>query len=259
MREMWQLPRTSVWGRARKTATVVALAWALVAVPLTLWMAMRAPAPAPTPAQRPLTAIESAAVRYGAQALLRNPVTITYTVTSPMAQLQVEETIDPTRGISHGEVRSGSQTAELLAVDGRVLLRGGSAFWSTLGVPTAEKDWIDIGDRLGTRVTFPLAQAADALVPGPESRIDSAPEGATTTTFRNPTVVAVFGSEGITTLTLSDRTGALSRPSGDALAKLAGTAPPDRDAKIATLAGSGGSLTVTPTTTTTSEAPDPPQ
>ena len=246
MREMWQLPKKSLRSRAWRILKIAALLWAAVALPLTLWLTLRTPTPTPAPTQRPLTTIEAAAVRYGSQALLTQPVALTSTVTSPMAQLQVEETVDPARGVIRGGVRSSSQTAELLVVADRVLLRGGSGFWASLGVPTAESGWVDVGDRLGAAVPFPLSQAAAALATGPQALMDSAPEGSTSATFHNGTLTAVFGDDGLTSITHGERTATVSHPNSDALAKLAASPPPDWDKAVATLSGSGGALTVIP-------------
>lgn len=243
---MWQLPRQSLWKRSRRAVTVTALVWALAAIPLVAWLALRTPPPAAAPEWRALTPVESAAVRYGGQALRTEPVSLTSTVTSPMAQLRVEETVDPARSVSTGVVRSGSETADMMAVGGRVLLRGGAPFWATLGVPTSEPGWVDVGDRLGVRVTFPLDQAAAAMVPGPQSQISG--NDPSSPTFRNGSLTAVFGGEGISALTFSGRTASVARPGGEALAKLAGVPPPDWEKSVATLSGSGGALTVTPAT-----------
>lgn len=248
MREMWQLPKRSVWSRLRKFLTVAGLVWAVAAVPLTLWLVDRNPTPPPAAAWRPLTAIEDSAVRYGAQSLRTEPVSLVSTVTSPMAQLRVEETVDPVRLVSVGVVRSGSQTAEFLAAGGRVLLRGGAAFWSTLGVPTAGRGWVDVGDRLGVRVAFPLDQAAAAMVPGSQMTISTTGDVTSSSVVRNGTVNTVFGKDGISAITLSERTATVSRPDGEALAKLAASPSPGWDAEVSVLAGSGGSLTVSPPT-----------
>ena len=246
MREMWQLPKKSLRSRAWHILKLAALLWAIVALPLTVWLAQRITPPPSPPAQRALTPMEAAAVRYGAQVLLTQPVNLTSTVTSPMAQLQVEETVDPARGVIRGTVRSSSQKAELLVVADRVLLRGGSGFWASLGVPTAESGWVDVGDRLGAAVPFPLSQAAAALATGPQALMDSAPEGSTSATFHNGTLTAVFGDDGLTSITRGERTATVSRPSGDSLAKLAASPPPDWDKAVAALSGSGGALTVIP-------------
>jgi len=243
---MWQLPKKSLRSRAWHILKLAALLWAIVALPLTVWLAQRITPPPSPPAQRALTPMEAAAVRYGAQVLLTQPVALTSTVTSPMAQLQVEETVDPARGVIRGTVRSSSQTAELLVVADRVLLRGGSGFWASLGVPTAESGWVDVGDRLGAAVPFPLSQAAAALATGPQALMDSAPEGSTSATFHNGTLTAVFGDDGLTSITRGERTATVSRPSGDSLAKLAASPPPDWDKAVAALSGSGGALTVIP-------------
>ena len=262
MREMWQLPKRSVWARLRKFLTIAGLIWAVAAVPLTLWLSARNPTPPPAAPWRELTSTENAAVRYGAQVLRTEPVSLTSTVTSPMAQLKVEETVDPVRGISTGVVRSGAHTADLLAVAGRVLLRGGPDFWSTLGVPTADPGWVDVGDRLGVRVTFPLDQAAAAMVPGAQMSISTTTDSSTSSVIRNDALNVVFGSDGISAITLSERTANVSRPSGDALTRLAATPPPGWDATVAVLTGTGGALTVTPPTPpppgAPSETPPPP-
>lgn len=253
MREMWQLPKRSVWSRSKRLLAAAVVVWAVVAVPLVIWLSQRiTPAPTPPP-QRALTAVEAAAVRYASASLLATPVTLTSTVTSPMAQLQVTETLDPIRRVGQGTVRSGSQTAELLVVGDRILLRGPAPFWSTLGIPTAEPGWVEVGDRLGATLQFPIADAAAALTPGPQAQMDSTTADAPTATFRNGTLTAVFNDSGLTTLTLGNRTTTVARPSGDQLAKLASSPPPEWDKAVATVTGNGGALTVSPAV-----APPPP-
>lgn len=246
MREMHQLPKPSVWRRSRRALTAVVLIWAVAAVPLTLWTGLRTPPPQEHPEWRALTVVEESAVRYGSRALRTEAFSLTSTVTSPMMELRVEETVDPTRTVSVGVVRSGSHTAQMVAANGRVLLRDGAPFWSTLGVPTADPGWVDVGDRLGVRVTFPLEQAAAAMVAGPQATISAG--SAETSTFRNGALTVVFGHTGVSTITFSERTAAVSGPNGYALAKLAGTPAPGWDAGVAALAGAGGALTVTPAT-----------
>ena len=255
MREMWQLPKRSVWDRLRKYLIVAGLIWAVAAIPLTVWLAERNPTPPPAAQWRPLTAVEDSAVRYGAQALRTEPVSLVSTVTSPMTQLRVEETVDPVRLVSVGVVRSGSQTAEFLAAGGRVLLRGSAPFWSTLGVPTADRGWVDVGDRLGVRVAFPLDQAAAAMVPGAQMSISTTGDTASSSVIRNGTVNTVFGKDGISAITLSERTATVSRPNGEELAKLAASPAPGWEADVSVLAGSGGSLTVSPPTPAPPGAP----
>ncbi len=255
MREMWQLPKRSAWSRLRKLLTVAGLVWAVAAVPLTLWLADRNPTPPPPAAWRPLTAVEDSAVRYGAQALRKDPVSLVSTVTSPMAQLRVEETVDPVRLVSVGVVRSGSQTAEFIAAGGRVLLRGSAPFWSTLGVPTSDRGWVDVGDRLGVRVAFPLDQAAAAMVPDAQMSVSTTGDMTSSSVVRNGAVNVVFGDDGISAITLSERTATVARPTGDALAKLAAAPAPDWDAEVSVLAGTGGALTVSPPTPAPPGAP----
>lgn len=245
MREMWQLPKQSAWRRLWRVVQVVALVWAVVAVPVTVWLSLRVTPAPPPPERRPLTVIEEAAVRYAAQTLRTTSTAVTETVTTPLAQLRVEQTFDPLRGVSTGTVHSGSQTAELLAVGGRVLLRGNAPFWSSVGVPTAETGWVEVDDRLGMSLLYPLTRAAGALTTDPKSTVTGSPAAAVT--FRNGSVTATFSSDGLTSVTVGDRTATVNRPTDAALAKLAASPPPGWDAvPPAVLSGGGGVLVVTP-------------
>lgn len=246
MREMWQLPKKSLRSRAWLILKVVTIVWAVMAVPITIWLSGRTTPPPPLAPERSLTAVDSAATRYASQALLSQPVTLTETVVTPLAQLRVEQTVDIGRGVRHGVVRSGSQTAELLSVGDKVLLRGPAPFWASLGVPTAEPGWVQVDDKLGASLLFPLAQAAAALLSGPQALMDNTADASAPATYRNGSLTAVIDADGVTTLTLGNRTAAVARPSGDALAKLVASPPPGWDAGPAALTGTGGALTVTP-------------
>jgi hypothetical protein len=85
--------------------------------------------------------------------------------------------------------------------------------------------------------------------------MDNTPEGSTSANFHNGTLTAVFGDDGLTSITRGDRTATVSRPGGDALAKLAASPPPDWDKAVATLSGSGGALTVIPAVPAAPPAP----
>lgn len=244
MREMWELPGPSAGTRALRAARDLGLAWAVVAVPLTLWLALRTPPEPPAPAHRSLSVMENAAAHGGTQELSHELVSLSSTVVSATARLEVSETADVARGFSHGSVRSGTQSAELLVFGGRVLLRGGAAFWSTVGVPTSEPGWIEVGDRLGT-IPFPVAQASAALEPGPGAVVDFTSPGAAAMTFRNGALVAEFTNTCLAMLTLGDRTAKVARPSVDELAALT-SAPFDRIGDTAKLVGTSGALTVSP-------------
>ncbi len=246
MREMWQLPKKSLRSRAWLILKVVTITWAITAVPITVWLSGRTTPPPPLPPQRTLTAVDTAAVRYASQSLLSQPVTLTETVVTPLAQLRVEQTADIGRNVRHGVVRSGTQTAEMLAVGDRVLLRGPAPFWASLGVPTAEPGWVEVNDRLGASLLFPLAQAAAALAPGPQALMDNTADTSAPATYRNGSLTAVITGDGITTVTLGNRTAAITRPTGDSLSKLAASPPPGWDAGFASLIGTGGALTVAP-------------
>lgn len=245
MRNVWQLPNNSGRARLSRSLKIGTVLWAVIAVPLTLWLTLRTPPAPPVPPQRALTAVESAAVTYAAQSLLGRPVTLTSTVVSPAGRLEVTETVDLTRGVRRGSVTSMSQTAELLVVGDRVLLKGGAPFWSTLGVPTAEAGWVDVGDRIG-KLPFPLFDATAALTPAPQATMDGHSDTADAATFRNGSLVAVFGDSGVTTVTFGDRTATIAPASGDALAKLASSPPPAWNTALATLTGVVGSFSVAP-------------
>ena len=101
---------------------------------------------------------------------------------------------------------------------------------------------------------FPHDAPADkVLALRPQAQMDSTTADAPTATFRNGTLTAVFNDSGLTTLTLGNRTTTVARPSGDQLAKLASSPPPEWDKAVATVTGNGGALTVSPAV-----APPPP-
>lgn len=258
MREMWELPKRGVKAQARKILLVAGVMWAVLALPLVLWLSQRETPIPPPPAQRQLTVVEVAAVRYAAADLTGKPVTLNSTVVTPMAELEITETVDPGRRVSQGTIKSGSQTAELLVVAGRTLLRGSAGFWSTVGVATTELGWVEVGDRLGAPLSFPLSDAAAAMIPGPQALMDNGSAEATSVTFRNGDLTAVFSDKGITSVSFGDRTADISSPNGPATAKLTASPPPGWDAAVAVLAGGNGALTVNPAPTTTTPPPPPP-
>jgi len=242
VREMWELPEPSLGTKAVRAATVIALVWAVAAVPLVLWLTLRTPPAAPPPPQRELSTMERAAVHLAGQELSTSPVTLTSTVTSAAARLEVEETVDIARGVSVGQVRSGSQTAEMMTLGDKVMLRGNAAFWSTVGVPTSEPGWIEVGDRLGA-IPFPLRAAIAALEPGDEARVDTAPGDGATMIFRNGTLTAGFTGATVVSLTADERTAAVTPPVSQLRSRLAAVAG-DAPAAAGTLTGTSGALTV---------------
>lgn len=252
MREMWELPAPRAGARVLRAVMVLVMAWAVVAVPLTLWLTLRTPPAEPPPRQRALSALEDAAVRYAGESLSTAPVTLSSTVISAVARLEVDQTIDVDRGVSYGKVRSGAQSADLMVSGDRVLLRSGPAFWSTVGVPTSDPGWIEVGDRLGT-IPFPLGEALGALTPDPHAQVDTSGPEATTATFRNGGLAAEFSDTGVVKLTIGDRTAEVSRPDKGTLAQLA-SAPVDQIVGAAKLTGISGALTVS----ATPEPPPPP-
>ncbi|WP_157680280.1 hypothetical protein [Mycobacterium dioxanotrophicus] len=249
MREMWELPRPSAGSRATRVVLTLALVWATVAVPLTVWLALRTPPPEPVPATRTPSVLEAAALRYAGQTLSTGPVTLASTVTTATARLEVQETADPSHAVSYGKVRSGTQTAELLVIGTRVLLRGDSAFWSSVGVPTAEPGWIEVGDRLG-RIPFPLSEAITALG-ADKVEVNTPAAGSDTMTARIGNLVADFNAAGVSALTVRGRSAAVTRAPADAPARVSAVAGSDPAA--AKLVGASGSLTVS-----APPAPEPP-
>lgn len=252
MREMWELPAPRAGVRIVRAGLVLALVWAAAAVPLTLWLALRTPPVEPPPQQRSLSVLETAAVHYAGQSLTNTAVELSSTVVSASARLEVDQAVDFARGVSYGKVRSGSQSADLLTSGDRVLLRGTPAFWSTVGVPTSDPGWVEVGDRLGA-IPFPLGEAIEALTPAPDAVVDSADPGTAAMTFRNGGLVAVFSDTGVVELTVGERTAEVSRPGKDTLSKLA-SAPLSQIDKAAKLTGISGALTVS----ATPEPPPPP-
>jgi hypothetical protein len=245
VRQMWELPGPSLAQRTLRAALVLGLIWAAAAMPLTTWLALRerpdAPPPSPT---RELSVMERTAVRYGAQSLATTPVSLSSTVVSASARLDVEQIADAAHAVSYGQVRSGSQSAELLVVGDCVMLRGESAFWATVGVLTSNTGWIDVGDRLGT-IPFPLSDALASLDPMPDSRVDTSFLAPEKMTFHNGNVVAQFTESGIVELTVGERRAKLAQAPGDAVPRVA--AAVSTPVPAAKLIGTSGSLTVSAT------------
>lgn len=246
VRQMWELPRPSLVQRTSRATLVLGLTWAVVAMPLTTWLALRErPAgPPPSPPARELSVMERTAVRYGAQSLATTPVSLSSTVISASARLDVEQITDAAHAVSYGQVRSGSQSAELLVVGDCVMLRGESAFWATVGVPISDPGWIEVGDRLGT-ILFPLSDALASLDPMPDSRVDTPAPAAEKMTFHNGNVVAQFTESGIVELTVGERRAKLAQAPGDAVSHIAAAA--STPVPAAKLIGTPGSLTVSAT------------
>lgn len=251
MREMWELPGPSARARALQAVQIVGLVWALVAVPLTIWLVLRTPPAPPPPATRHLSVMENAAVSISARSLANSQVSLSSTVDSAAARLEVKETVDVVRGIAHGTVQSQSQSAELLTLGDRVLLRGSAAFWATIGVPTNDPDWIEVGDRLGA-ISFPIAQALKALAPGPDAVVDYPAADASEMTFHAGNLAADFTASGLTQLTMGSRSAKVARPSASDVTAL-NAAPVDHVGDVAKLVGNSGALTVAPL-----PAPPPP-
>jgi hypothetical protein len=193
---------------------------------------------------RELSVIERTAVRYGAQSLSTVPVSLSSTVISAAARLNVEQIADATHAVCYGQVRSGSQRAELLVVGDRVMLRGESAFWATVGVPTSDPGWIEVGDRLGT-IPFPLSDALASLDPVPDSRVDIPGSAAEKMTFHNGNVIAQFTEAAIVELTVGERSAKLAHAPGDAVPRIAAAA--STAVPAAKLIGTSGALTVSAT------------
>lgn len=243
MREIWELPKPGWKKRLSAVALVLALVWAAAAIPLTIWQALR-PVKVEVPAERPLSVMELAAVRYAGQALSTAPVTLSSVVESAAARLEVEETSDAARSVSYGRVRSssGGQTADLIAVGDRVLLRGGSAFWSSVGVLTPETGWIEVGDRLGV-IPFPLASTVSELQDSPETQVDTPAADATEMTFSSGVMAATFTDAGVTALTYDGRAATLTAAPRDARSRVAAVTAESRN-EFPKLVGASGALTV---------------
>lgn len=248
MKQMWELPGPKAGQRVSRITVAMTLVWAVIAVPLTLWLALREHPVATPPPTRDLSVMERTAVRTAAQALSTAPINVKCTVTSANAQLEVEQIADAARGVAYGRVTSKSQAADLLVIGERVLLRGSSQFWATVGVMTADAGWIEVGDHLGV-IPFPLAAAVSKLDPVKGSFVDNPAADAETMTFHNGNLAATFTEAAISQLNVEGRDGKLSQAPADGPAQIeaAATTP----VPAAKLIGASGSLTV-------SAAPPPP-
>lgn len=244
MRQMWELPRPSLTNRLGRLLAALSLVWAAAAVPLTVWLSVRTPPQPPAPATRELSVMERAAVRSAAQELANSPVALTFTAVSATAHLQVEQVADVARNVSYGKVISGSQHGDLITIGDRVMLRGNSDFWATVGVPTADPGWIEVGDRLGV-IPFPLTHAVSLLDPTPQSTVDTSVSDSETMAFRNADLVAQFTTAAISQLDFGPRSAKLAHAPADAAQRLstAATTP----AVTSKLVGSATSLAVSST------------
>lgn len=248
MRDMWELPSTSLARRAALSALVLAIVWAVVAVPLTVTLARRQTPPPPPPATRSLTAMEKATVRYSGQALSVTPITLKFVVTTPNAELHIAQITDASRGVSYGKVTSQGKDADLLVSGNNVLLRATPPFWASVGVPTSEPGWIVVGNYLGD-LPFPLTEAIGNLDPNAHAYVDNPKPDDEMVTFHNGDFSAVFTEAGPAELKLGNREAKLEPAPNDARAHLdqavSTPLPPAR------LIGASGSLTV-------SGVPNPP-
>ncbi len=252
MRDMWQLPGPSFARRGATAALIAAVVWAVVAVPLTVVLARRQTPPPPPPATRPLTVMEQATVRYSAQALAVTPITLKFVVVTPNAEMHVTQVTDTARSVSYGKVSSQNRDADLLVVGNNVLIRGAPPFWASVGVPTSEPGWVEVGNHLGD-LPFPLTDAVTKADPSASAYVDTPQPGEDKMTFHNGDLTAVFTEAGPAEITLAGRTAKLEPAPHDARARLdqAATTP----IPPAKLIGGSGSLTVSGAPS----APPPPQ
>lgn len=248
VKQMWELPGPKAGQRVSRITVAMTLVWAVIAVPLTLWLALREHPVATPPPTRDLSVMERTAVRSTAQALATAPITVKSTVTSANAQLEVEQIADAASGVAYGRVTSKSQAADLLVIGERVLLRGSSQFWATVGVMTADASWIEVGDHLGV-IPFPLAAAVNKLDPVRGSFVGNPVADAETMTFHNGNLAATFTEAAISQLNVAGRDGKLSSAPANAALQIEATA--SASVPAAKLIGASGSLTV-------SAAPPPP-
>ena len=210
MREIWELPGSTVMTKVIRSSVVLGLVWALVSVPLMVWLATRTEPAPPPPPDRDLTVTEQLAATMISERLSQGYVTLTHQVTTPVAKFEVTEIVQAASGDAIGKVTSGAETAELLVAGDSTFLRGNSAFWSTIGIPTAFAGWVDIGNQLG-RIQFPLAQVVAALAPSPQSRIMTDTPDPSIAILRNGDVTAQLVAQGVVQLSVGERTAASSR------------------------------------------------
>ncbi len=241
MREMWELPGRSLKQNAARGAVVIGLVWAFVALPLTLWLGLREPEPKPPAPQRELSVMEFAAVSAARNALGAGFVRVDSQVNTSVARFEVSETIQAATGDSIGKVKSGVESADLHVSSGTVFLRGGSAFWSTIGVPTAFDGWVNVGKAFGD-IAFPLRDAAAALAPSAQSRVDSVESGPSQTIYRTEKAAATFTSLGASSLTFNGRTAKIQVGGQDSSGAL--SAAHSEAAGAGKLTGTSGALTV---------------
>lgn len=254
MREIWELPGPSGRKRVIRAALVVGLVWPLVVLPVLGWIVLRPKPVPPTPPDRELTIGEQLAAVLVSNQLSSGYTTLEHRVTTQLARFEVTETVQGTTGNSIGSVTSGGESAQLLSTGGQVYLRGGSAFWSTIGVPTRFTGWVGVGNRLGA-LTFPLARAAAALIPGPGSRVDTADPEPNVELYRNGDMTAHLTVHGVTSLRVGDRS-ARTSSSADVSGPLA-AAVAEAGSGAGTLNGISGALSVSEPAPAPGAAPAP--
>lgn len=241
MRETWELPGLSGKKRMIRAALVVGLVWPLVVLPVVGWMVLRPKPVPPPPPDRELSIGEQLAAVMASNRLSAGYATLKHQVTTPVARFDVIETAQGTTGDSIGTVTSGRESGQLLSAGGQVYFRGSSAFWSTIGVPTAFTGWVSVGNQLGA-IPFPLAKAAAGLLPGRQSRIDTVNPSPNVAVYRNGDVTAQLTAQGVIGLSVGDRS-AQTSASGDVAGVLA-SAIAEAGASSGTLNGVSGALTV---------------
>lgn len=255
MREIYELPNTSIKKKAATAALAAVAVWALVAIPLTLWLGMRAPDVVPPAAQRDLSVMEKAEVDSAANAFDVGYSQIISDAVTPAAKFTVTQTVRASDQATYGKITSGNQSAELYVPgnsDGSVYLRGNAAFWSVIGVPTSFAGWVNVGDKLGG-IVFPLNDAVLGLIGvNPAARIavtESTPDQMVL--LATPHISAKFGTSGITEITLDGRTATVQIPTGADVEIVGGAVTgqlataQQQLAGAAQLTGTSGALTVT--------------
>lgn len=209
MTEEWKTRKPSLRERAPRWALVLLSLWLVVSVPLVIFLLVRDPEQPAPPEYRKLTALESQGVSAQLDQIRTGTIVVDSTYSSDSVRLDLSYTADAGRKGSYGTVRSGQTDGDYMVTDGRVFLRGGAPFWSTLGVSTNFPGWIDIGDRLG-KVVFPLDDTVNALSPNSESEISE--QGV----YRSGDAKAHVSAAGIDELTAVDGRIAKTRVAQDA-------------------------------------------
>lgn len=215
-RESWEAPRRRNWpkiGAAAAIAAIVILGAAL-AWSLTRPAPPPPPPPPPPPTAHSLTALESAGMQtYLARFKGPNAYSMSGSIFVGKNKFGIELSQIGDRSAGVGTLIAGGTRGDMLLENGKIFLRGDTAFWSALGVTGASPQgsgWVDVGpDFLDGKLFYPSDRWTSDLAPSPRSIVDGMRYSAGTAT-------ATLGPEGITEINIPEvivaKLGAINPP-----------------------------------------------